>query len=121
MPGQKPVSSMLTITLPQTAAVHGLGSLPWFALWLPIPGVALLGTGLDVKSARKRWTTVLLGCALLAMLAVATGCGGGSMSPSSSATALSADNTVTVMAKSATGTHTVTLYLTPRPSERHRR
>jgi PKD repeat protein len=116
-PGQLPVHSMLTISLPRTADAGSSSSLPIFALWLPIPGLALLGAGVDRKSSRKRWTGLLLGCLLIVAL-LATGCGGGSFSPSS--TNATSANAVTVLAKSATGTHTVTIYL-PQSSGVHKR
>jgi hypothetical protein len=56
---------------------HNAG--PLFALWSPIPGIALLGAGLaSDRKRRKRVLQLLAGCVVLIGLAALVGCGGGS-------------------------------------------
>jgi PKD repeat protein len=120
VPGKLPVRSVLTVRMPKTLSAQAAQSLPMLALWLPLPGLALLGAGFERKSGRRRWTAVLLGGLLLTLLLL-TGCGGGDFSPSTSSTTANSADAVTVLAKSATGTHTVTIYLPVSTSGRRRR
>jgi PKD repeat protein len=117
-PGQQPAHSLLTITLPYLVATNASPSFQasgLLGLWLPLPGLALVGAGLD----RKRWTrrklsSLLLGCLLLTAILLQAGCGGTAGSNPAGGTNSTPQNAITVVAASASHSHTITIYLTPR-------
>jgi len=113
-PDQLPVHSVLTITMnPLLASNTGasFNTAGMLGLWLPLPGLALLGAGFDRKS-RKKWRALLLGCVLLTAILLQAGCGGSAgISPSNSSTNPAPQNAVTVVAASASHSHTITIYL----------
>jgi hypothetical protein len=54
---------------------------PLYAIWLPMPGLALAGFGLASSNSRRRKLGLLLLCLLLvALLGLQVACGGGGSS-----------------------------------------
>lgn len=83
-PGANSVTSTLTVTTPGRSArltpsreVQRAGSL--YAVFLPIPGLTLIGLGLAIgKPTNRRRRLWLLGSILVVFVGLQTGCGGGS-------------------------------------------
>jgi hypothetical protein len=78
-------TSTLTINVSSTAALRSpkviRGSTPFYALWVAIPGLALVGIGVgSVGSKKKSLLGVLLGCLLLAVVMLQIACGSSSSS-----------------------------------------
>jgi Beta-propeller repeat len=76
-------TSTLTINVSSTASLRSpkviRGSTPFYALWVAIPGLALVGIGVgSVGSKKKSLLGVLLGCLLLAVLMLQIACGSSS-------------------------------------------
>jgi hypothetical protein len=84
MTGANPGSSTLTITAPglsaaRTPSNEGQLSSPLYAVFLPIPGLALIGFGLASGKSKHRKLQLWLLCSLLlAFVVIQAGCGGGS-------------------------------------------
>jgi uncharacterized repeat protein (TIGR03803 family) len=81
-PGMPATLSVKT-TAPGGALLSSHGSGFLYGLWLPLIGLAAMGTGLgsDQGSRRKILTTLVLACLLLAGLASQVACGGGAAGP----------------------------------------
>jgi PKD repeat protein len=119
-PGRKPALSKLGVrSSSQSAALspHTGGSL--LALWLPLPGIALLGAGYGKKKWKRARSMVL---AILVMIVVLSqlGCGGASLVPGATPNDARQLQSITVLAQSGTHSHTIQIYLrSPHPT-RHK-
>jgi len=70
-------TSTVTISVSSTASLHS--ARPIWALWLPIPALALVGIGLgSVVSTERKVLGILLGCLLFAALLFLGACGSSS-------------------------------------------
>ena len=86
-PGTNPVTSTLTLTAPML--LTGLVpfnrdelSVALYFMWLPLPGIALIGIPFSSGKSRERTRMVwLLSSLMLAFVALQVGCGGESKSP----------------------------------------
>jgi len=76
---------------------------PFYALWLPIPGLALIGLGLGSRGSRRKklWGLLVLGM-ILASLLIIPACGSSSRNTGSSGTPAGA-YTITITGKDANG------------------
>jgi hypothetical protein len=104
------VTSTLTIstTAPSSTAVtrqaRNENAIPFYAFWLPIAGVALLGTGLGRKrDLRKKILGVALGLLVFAGLVFLVACGGSSYSSSSGGNPGTPAGTYTVTVNGTSG------------------
>ncbi|HMK21196.1 MAG TPA: SBBP repeat-containing protein [Terriglobales bacterium] len=77
-PTSGPLTSNVTSTLTITTVKTGAASILTSALWLPLPGLALLGVGLLSDKNRKRKVILsIAACLALASLLLMAGCGSG--------------------------------------------
>ena len=87
--GSSPATATLTITttarpITTTGARSLLGR--YFAVWLTVPGLALLGIGAGGRRRRRNVLGLMLLCLVLAQLAPLPGCGGTTTQPPASGT-----------------------------------
>ncbi len=103
-----------TATTTASLAPHAKGI--FYAMWLPIGGLALLGTGFT--SRKKRFWSFLLGCALFSGLIFLVACGGSSSSGGGGGGGTGTPATpggtysITVTGTSGSLTHSTTVTLT---------
>ena len=88
-PGTTPVT--VTLTVSTTARLQPIASLRsrgarFYALWLALPGLALIGLGTGSRRRRKRVLGVLLFCALFALVMFQPACHAGTTTTPSSGT-----------------------------------
>ena len=68
--------NVTTTARPVTIASSKTGRGVFYALWLAVPGIALLGFGVGTISGGGGWWEFLMACAVLAVLALLPACGG---------------------------------------------
>jgi hypothetical protein len=109
-----PVSTVLNVNT--TARVTTTVDLwkkggPWYALWLPVCGLAFLGVGIGGKmSRRRRWLTGILLGGFFALVLLQPSCG--TSAPSTVTTGTPAGTyTLTINANSGPATRTTTVQL----------
>jgi hypothetical protein len=115
-----PLTSTLTITTTArpvtTAVLHG-GSILWYAVFLPLTGMTLIGVGVGKRSPRKAWLAVTLLGMLFGGVMFQVGCGGSSSAPPATGGTPAGTYTVTVTGTSGaagtsgTAAHAATLTL----------
>jgi uncharacterized repeat protein (TIGR01451 family) len=109
IPNTSPVTAQLAISTtarPITTAQSWWSGLI-YALWLPIGGVALLGSG----SRRRRWLAGLFALTLVAIVGLQLGCGSSSPTPPAPSGTPAGTYTVTVSGSSGSASRTSTLTL----------
>jgi hypothetical protein len=76
-----PAATLTITTTPRTAALLGpirrRNNAPLYAMWIPLPGIALMGMG--VRRRSRKHMAVLMLLLLSAMTLLMVSCGGGSM------------------------------------------
>ena len=115
-----PLTSTLTITTTArpvtTAVLHG-GSILWYAVFLPLTGMTLIGVGVGKRSPRKAWLAVTLLGMLFGGVMFQVACGGSSSAPPATGGTPAGTYTVTVTGTSGaagtsgTAAHAATLTL----------
>jgi hypothetical protein len=106
-PGANTATTALTISANASMASAWVEHHFALAMWLPLLGVTLMGTG------KSRLRKILLGLALIAALAVCVACGGATASKSAQAPATNQQSyAVTVTATSGSIQHTLTVPFT---------
>jgi hypothetical protein len=113
-----PGSSTLNITTtarPVTtpgASLLTRHSRDFYAIWLAIPGLTLLGVGVGGDRRRRRMVGILMGCALFALLLLQPACSSTTTQPPPSGTP-PGTSTITVSATSGSDTksQTITLFV----------
>lgn len=107
-----------TLTISTTAATVSLAPVAgqegklFYALWLPIPVMALLQASLGYNSKKRKWLDTLLGLVIAAGLATQLGCAGGNSVGGGGNQGTPAGNyLITVTATSGSTTNTTTLTL----------
>jgi len=109
IPNTSPVTAQLAIATtarPVTTAQSWHGVLV-YALWLPIGGMALLGSG----SRKRKWMAGLFIVVLVAFVGLQMGCGSDSVTPPTTTGTPAGTYTVTVSGTSGTASRTTTLTL----------
>jgi hypothetical protein len=107
------VSTMASSAMLLTPAKHRSGAV--YAMWLPIVGLLLIGTGLSPRVHLRKDMSVLLGCLMLSGLAFLAACGGGNGSGGGGGGGGSAGTpagTYTITVKAAAGSTVRTTNLT---------
>lgn len=113
LPTSSPSTATLNITTtarPVTTANSKTTRGPIYALWLGIPGIALLGLGVGNDRRRKIAGAAVL-CVLFGLLALQPACGG-TKTPTAVSGTPAGTYTITVTATSGTLSHNTTLTLT---------
>jgi hypothetical protein len=110
-----PATLTITTTAPTTAQALPFGnpSRPFNALWLPMAGLALIGTGFSSRREKKVKLSGLLLCSLLVGGLVFLGaCGGGGSTGSGGGGTPTGTYTITVTGTSGSLQHSTTVTLT---------
>jgi hypothetical protein len=113
LPTSSPASPTLNITTtarPITLPSSSLFTRHFYALWLPVPGLALLGVGFG-GSRRRRILGMLMLCALFGLILLQPACSGTSTQPPVSGTPAGTYQVI-VSATSGSDTKTFPIYLT---------
>lgn len=109
IPNASPVTAQLAIATtarPVTTSQSQFGG--WtYALWLPIGGVALIGTG----NRRRRWLAGLFVLVLVSFVGLQLGCGSSGTTPPVTSGTPAGTYTVTVSASSGSASRSTTLTL----------
>ena len=110
---QGPGSSTLNITTTARPVVTPAASLltrHFYAIWLAVPGLTLLGVGVGGERRRRRIVGILMFCALFALLMLQPACSGTKTQPPVSGTP-PGNYTITVTATAGTDTKSGTVTL----------
>jgi hypothetical protein len=96
-----------TLTMATVARPVTTGSLlrrgSFFATWLPIGGLSLIGLGIGAGRKRRRWLAGVVLCVIAGTILVQSGCGSSSSSPTQSGGTAAGIYTITVSASAGTG------------------
>jgi hypothetical protein len=113
-----PGSSTLNITTtarPVTTPAASLltrHSRHFYAIWLAVPGLTLLGVGVGGGRRRRRMVGILMGCALVALLLLQPACSSTATQPPVSGTPPGTSNiTVSATSGSDTKSQVITLFV----------
>ena len=107
-------SSTLNVTTTARPVVTGAASWPmrhFYAMWLALPGLTLLGVGVGGGRRRRRIVGILMFCAMFALLLLLPACSSSSTQAPVSGTP-AGNYTITVTATSGTDTKSSTITLT---------
>jgi Beta-propeller repeat len=87
----------------------------FYAAWLPIGGLSLVGLGLGAGRKRRRWLAAAVLCLIAGAILLQSGCGSSSSSVSTGGGTLAGTYTITITGSAATGaSHNATVTLTVR-------
>jgi len=114
LPTSSPASPTLNITTtarPIPLPASSLSIRHFYALWLPVPGLALLGVGFGGTRRRRRILGILMLCAVFGLILLQPACSGTSTQPPVSGTP-AGTYTVTVAATSGSDTKSFPIQLT---------
>ncbi len=103
--------NVTTVARPLTTTNSKTGRGAFYALWLLVPGIALLGFGVGSNQRRRRMAGILMACGVLAILALLPACGG-TTTPAVVGGTQAGTYTMTVTATSGTDVHSQTVTLT---------
>jgi hypothetical protein len=85
----------------------------FYAAWLPIGGLSLVGLGLGAIRKRRRWLAGAVLCLMAGAVLLQSGCGSSSSSPSTGGGTQPGTYTITIQGSAATGaSHSATVTLT---------
>jgi hypothetical protein len=114
LPTSSPAAPTLNITTtarPITLPNASLFKRHFYAFWLPVPGLALLGLGFGGSRRRRRLLGMVMLCTLFGLIVLQPACGGTSTQPPVSGTP-AGTTTVIVSATSGSDTKTFPIQLT---------
>jgi hypothetical protein len=96
-----------TMSIATVARPVNTGSLlhraPFYATWLPIGGLSLLGLGIGAGKKRRRWLTGLALCALFGTIMLQLACGSSSSSVSPTGGTVAQTYNILIAGSAATG------------------
>jgi len=113
--GTAPATTTLTIaTVARPVTTGSLFRRGWFyAAWLPIGGLSLVGLGIGVGRKRRRWLVGAVLCLIAGIILLQPGCGSSSSNtPATAGGTLAGEYTITITGSAGTGavhTYPVTL------------
>jgi hypothetical protein len=104
-----------TLSIPTVARPQGSGSLlrrfPFYATWLPIGGLSLVGLGIGAGRKHRRWLVGAVLCVIMGILVLWPGCGKSTNSATTPGGTVAQTYTIQITGTAGAASHLFNVYL----------